>query len=380
MLLCPDGCLPMTSFPLRAPSRSEFSLSEAAEALDVPWDGSRGDPCLRDIATLRNAGETDLAPVGEIRYVKGLADSSAGALLLGEKVVGRISPDEERPRLVVPDIHGALATLLEWLYPQAAPPEAGIHPTAVVDASARVDSGVWVGPYAVIEEGVELGEGVRVGAHTVIGAFARIGARSLLHPHVVVYPRTEVGRDVILHAGVRLGVDGFGYVFDGRSHRKVPQVGRCIVEDDVEIGANTAIDRGSIGDTWIGAGGRIDNLVHLGHNVELEELVVMAGQVGLAGSTRVGKGSVFGGQAGVAGHLEIGPGARIAARAGIIGDVPAGATFMGFPGRPRSDFLRTTAVLGKVPELLRRVRALEDELERLGATSDSEGAGRPEDV
>lgn len=370
----------MSSFPLRTASRTEFHLSEAAVALDLPWDQAQGDPLLRSVATLRNACNTDLAPVGEMRYLQGLSGSAAGALLVAEKVAARIPADEVRPRLVVPDVHAALTMLLEWLYPPEAPAEVGMHPTAMVDSTVRVGDGVWIGPYAVLERGVELGEGVRIGAHTVVGAFARIGARSLLHPHVVVYPRTEVGEDVILHSGVRLGVDGFGYVFDGRSHRKVPQVGRCIVKDDVEIGANTTIDRGSIGDTLVGDGVRIDNLVQLGHNVELDEMVILVSQVGIAGSTRVGKGSVLGGQAGVGGHLQIGHGARIAGRAGIIGDVPPGATFMGFPGRPRSEFLRSTAALGKVPELLRRVRAIEAELERLGDGSDSSGAGRSKDV
>lgn len=370
----------MSSFPLRSPSRAEFHLSEAASALDIPWQGTLGDPILGGIATLRNAGAADLAPVGEIRYLTTLPDSAAGALLVGGKVADRIPADEVRPRLVVPDVHAALATLLEWLYPPAELPAGEVHPTAVVDSTVEIGAGAWVGPYAVLEGGVVLGEGARIGAHSVVGAFARIGARSLLHPHVVVYPRTEVGADVILHSGVRLGVDGFGYVFDGRSHRKVPQVGRCIVEDDVEIGANTTIDRGSIGDTRVGAGGRIDNLVQLGHNVELDELVILVSQVGLAGSTRVGKGAILGGQAGVGGHLEIGSGARIAGQAGIIGDVPPGATYMGFPGRPRSDFLRSTAALGKVPELLRRVRALEAELERMRAASDLPAANGSEDV
>lgn len=365
----------MSSFPIRSRSRSHFLLSEAAAALGTSWNDSAGDLRLQGIATLRRAGEGDLAPVAEVRYLDELPGSGASALLVSEAVVACLPQEEVRPRLVVPDVHRAMADLLEWLYPlNRLSPE--IHPTAVVDPSAELGNGVRIGPYAVIEEGARLGDGVQVGAHSVVGASARIGAESILHPHVVVYPATEVGRGVILHSGVCLGVDGFGYVFDGARHRKVPQVGRCIIADDVEIGANTTIDRGSIGDTRVGAGGRIDNLVQIGHNVELDELVILVSQVGLAGSTRIGKGAVMGGQAGTAGHMEIGAGARISGQAGIIGDVPPGATYMGFPGRPRREFLRSTAAVGKVSDLLRRVRELESEVQRL---SHGRGESPPDD-
>ncbi len=366
----------MSSFPLRSRSSPNFLLSEAAAALGAPWDGAFGDPQLRGIATLRRAGEGQLAPVAESRYLEDLPGSSASALLVSQSVVARLPEDEKRPRLVVPDVHQALAGLLEWLYPQdLLPPE--IHPTAVIAPDAELGDGVRIGPYVVIEGGVRVGARALIGAHCVVGAHAQVGDDSVLHPHVVLYPGTQVGRGVILHSGVRLGVDGFGYVFDGERHRKVPQVGRCLVADDVEIGANTTIDRGSIDDTRVGAGVRIDNLVQLGHNVELDELVILVSQVGLAGSTRVGKGAVLGGQVGTAGHMEIGAGARIAGQAGIIGDVPPGATYMGFPGRPRREFLRSTAALGKVSDLLRRVRDLESEVERLRTSG---GEGSPDDV
>jgi UDP-3-O-[3-hydroxymyristoyl] glucosamine N-acyltransferase len=182
-----------------------------------------------------------------------------------------------------------------------------------------------------------------------------------------LYPQVEIGKRVILHAGVRLGVDGFGYAQDGGIHRKVPQVGRCVVMDDVEIGANTCLDRGSIGDTVVEAGAKLDNLVHLGHNVRVGSGTLLAAMVGVAGSSSVGRGVVAGGQVGIAGHLHVGDGARLAAQAGVIGDVPPGETVSGFPARSHRDFLRAMGQLFKLPELVQRVKNIEKALDRLDA-------------
>jgi UDP-3-O-[3-hydroxymyristoyl] glucosamine N-acyltransferase len=183
-----------------------------------------------------------------------------------------------------------------------------------------------------------------------------------------------LGRRVAIHSGVRLGSDGFGYVYGDGQHRKIPHVGRCVVEDDVEIGANTTIDRGSIGDTVIGAGTKIDNLVHLGHNVRVGRLCLVMAQVGVSGSATIEDGVILAGQAGVQGHATIGAGARIGGQAGILGDVPAGATFSGYPGRPHKESLRATAALFKLTGM---VRGLERLLERGQSGGASGDAGRP---
>jgi UDP-3-O-[3-hydroxymyristoyl] glucosamine N-acyltransferase len=301
------------------------------------------------------------------RYLAALAECKAGALLVAEALAEAVVSDP-RPRIVLPDPHAALRRLLEFFHPTHGP-EAGIHPTAVVAADARIADGVHLGPYSVVEEGVELGAGVTVGAHSVVGAGSRIGEGSILHPHVVVYPGSVLGVRVILHSGARIGVDGFGYTFEDGGHRKVPQVGRCVLEDEVEIGANTTVDRGSIGETRVGAGTKIDNLVQLGHNVVVGRSSVLAAQVGVAGSTRIGDGVMAGGQVGIGGHLTVGSGARLAGQAGVTGDVPGGGAFMGMPARPRAEFLRGVAAQGRMPELLRRVRELEREMDRLRSRS-----------
>jgi UDP-3-O-[3-hydroxymyristoyl] glucosamine N-acyltransferase len=275
---------------------------------------------------------------------------------------------------VVEDPHGALAPILDLLHPRV-PEEPEIHPSAVLGRGVRVGAKVRIAPYAVIEEDVEIGDGSVVGAHVVVGAGARVGTECHLHPHAVVYPGVVLGDRVILHAGARIGADGFGYAATEGGVQKVPQVGTCVIEADVEIGANSTVDRGSIGETRVMAGAKLDNLVHLGHNVVVGRSALLAAQVGVAGSSRVGAGVLAGGQAGIAGHLSVGDGAQLAAQTGVIGDIEPGETVMGFPARPRAEYLRTAAAQSRLPRLLSKVRELEERLSRMegarGGESDS---------
>jgi UDP-3-O-[3-hydroxymyristoyl] glucosamine N-acyltransferase len=339
----------------RAPAeRPTLTLDEVARLV-----GGRveGDPALRvsGVAPLSEAGEDQLALLAHRKYLADLKDTRGGAVLVAAALQDEL---RGRPGVVVDEPHGALATLLPHLYPSLAPAP-GIHPTAVVGSGARVGVSVCIGPYAVVEEECDLGDRVQVGSHVVIGRGSRVGEETLLHPHVVLYPGTVLGRRVIVHAGARIGSDGFGYVPSGDGYQKVPQVGACVVEDDVEIGANSCIDRGSIGATVIGRGSKLDNLVHIGHNVHVGSDCAMAALVGIAGSARIGRGVVFGGQSGAAGHMTIGDGARVAARAGAINDVAPGETVAGFPAREIRAFMKGTALVLRLPELMRRLRALE---------------------
>jgi UDP-3-O-[3-hydroxymyristoyl] glucosamine N-acyltransferase len=211
----------------------------------------------------------------------------------------------------------------------------------------------------VVVAGTRIGDGAFIGAGAVIGRLCRIDANAYLHPGVTLYDGVTVGARSVLHAGVRAGVDGFGYSHQDGRHVKVPQVGRCVIGADVEIGANTCIDRGSIGSTVIGDGCKIDNLVHIAHNVRLGEHCIVVAQVGMAGSTSAGRYVTFGGQAGINGHISIGDGATIAAQAGVFGDVPAGETVSGYPARPHREALRAQAGLFRLPDLMARLRRLE---------------------
>jgi UDP-3-O-[3-hydroxymyristoyl] glucosamine N-acyltransferase len=192
----------------------------------------------------------------------------------------------------------------------------------------------------------------------VVGEGVEIGTECHIYPSVTLYSGTQLGDRVRLHAGARLGSDGFGYVFHDGEHAKIPHVGRCIVESDVEIGANTTIDRGSIDDTVIGTGTKIDNLVHVAHNVRVGRLCLLMAQVGIAGSTRIEDGCILAGQAGIAGHVTIGRGARLAAQAGVFGSVPAGETWSGYPARPHKEALRAQAAMFKLPSLIRALERL----------------------
>jgi len=325
------------------------SIAERVEA-DLHADP---DVTVSGVAPLDTAGPSDISLVVSTRYADAAGSSAAAAVLVGRKLVDRL-PDGT-PHLAVDDPHAALRLVLLALYPETSP-QPGVHPTAVVDESAELAKGVSVGPFSVIEEGAVLGDGVVVSSHARVGRGSRVGARTLIHAHVTLYPGTELGRDCIIHSGCRLGADGFGYVFTGGRHEKVPQVGGCRIGDEVEIGANSTVDRGSIGDTVVGSGSKIDNLVHIGHNVRIGERVIVVAQVGVSGSTTVGEGVVLGGQAGIGGHLSIGPGARVGAQAGVTADVPAGQTVSGYPARPHREALRAQAALFRLPELLRRLR------------------------
>jgi UDP-3-O-[3-hydroxymyristoyl] glucosamine N-acyltransferase len=341
-----------------------FSVGEAADLV-----GGRviGDPSvlIEGVAPVDQAGAHQMAFLAAPRYARHLSRCRGRALLVSEELAEAES-EHVPTRVVVADAHRALALLLEHLHPDA-DRVPGVHPTAVLGRGVKLGEDVTIGPYAVIEEGAELGDRVAVGAHACVGAGARLGADSRLYPHVVIYPGVELGARVILHAGVRLGVDGFGYVVEDGEIRKVPQVGRCVVEDDVEIGANTCIDRGSIGETRVERGVKLDNLIHLGHNVTVGSMSMLAAMVGVSGSARIGRGVAAGGQVGIGGHLEVGDGARLGGQAGIIGDIAPGETVSGYPARRHRDYLRAMGRLFKLPELAERLKRVEKAVDRLQA-------------
>lgn len=350
---------PMKTFP-DEPASADRSLSvkEISVLLGGRFEGD-GEIRVNGLASLEQAGETDLGFLAQRRYLRFLPDAQARAVLVGEALADAATGIPAR--VVVEDPYDALPRLLDHFYPQTAVAP-GVHPTAVFGRGVVLGEGVTVGAYAVLEDGVFVGDRVRIGAHAVLGTGSAVGDDSVLHPHTVLYPGTRVGARVILHAGVRLGVDGFGYLPREGKPMKIPQVGACILEDDVEVGANSCIDRGSIGRTVVGRGTKLDNLVHLAHNVQVGEGVMMAAMVGIAGSSRVGDGAQLGGQAGAVGHIEIGAGARVGAQSGIIGDIPPGETVSGYPARNNREFLRAMGLAFRLPEVLKTLQELESRL------------------
>ena len=314
-----------------------------------------GAAAVSAIAPLDRAGETDLSFLAKAQYAPLLASTRAGVVLIAPDLAE--TPGAIRTRIIVSKPHEALLELIPRFYraPVHAP---GIHQTVRIGRGARIGTQVSIGPGVIIGEDARIGDRVWIEGHAMVGAGAEIGDDCQLHHAVTLYPGTRLGRRVIVHAGVRLGSDGFGYVFRDGAHRKIPHVGRCLIEDDVEIGANSTIDRGSIDDTVVGAGTKIDNLVHIGHNCRVGRLCLLMAQVGLAGSTRIEDGAIVAGQVGVAGHLTIGKGARLGAQAGVFGDVPAGETWSGYPARPHKEALRAQAALFRLAPLMRRLERL----------------------
>lgn len=265
----------------------------------------------------------------------------------------------------VDDAYGCFAKLLE-LYAAYKPKKSGVHPTAVVAESAKVGEGCYIGAYVVVDEGAVIGEGVSLYPHVYVGDGATIGDGSTLHSGVKVYEGCKIGKRCIIHSGAVVGSDGFGFAPNAQgSYDKIPQIGIVTIEDDVEIGANTTIDRATMGSTVIEKGAKLDNLVQIGHNVVIGESTVMAGQSAVAGSAKVGKRCMIGGQAGVVGHITVGDGSVVASVTGVSNSVPAGSQIMGNHGIDARRYRRVNAVYRNLPELQRTVNRLEKEVKEL---------------
>jgi UDP-3-O-[3-hydroxymyristoyl] glucosamine N-acyltransferase len=309
------------------------------------------------VAPLDRATLHDLSFLGAAKYAPQFASSQAGVVLILPELAQ--APGGTPARVVVERPQEALMALLHRFHPTASAP-ARVHPTAIIGATARLGADVSIGPYVIIGDDAEIGDGTVIGPHCVLGSGTVLGERCQLVASITVYSGSRIGNRVTLHAGVRIGSDGFGYLQRDGQHHKIPHVGRCIIEDDVEIGANSTIDRGSIDDTVIGAGTKIDNLVQIGHNVRVGRCCLVMAQAGIAGSVRVEDGCMILGQVGIGGHNTIGKGARVGAQAGVFGDIPAGETWSGYPARPHKESLRAQAALHKLPSLLRRIERLLD--------------------
>ncbi|HEU4747977.1 MAG TPA: UDP-3-O-(3-hydroxymyristoyl)glucosamine N-acyltransferase [Gemmatimonadaceae bacterium] len=322
---------------------------------DLEGDGSA---IVSGVAALDRAEARHLSFLASAKYASMLAVSKAGVVLIDPAF--REAEGSPRARIFVAKPLEKMLSVLPRLYPEVKPLP-GIAASARIGSNVSLGQQVSIGEYAVIERGAELADGVIVGAGSFIGAGARIGEGSRLWPGASVYPGAILGARVKLHSGSRVGVDGFGYVFGGGMHNRIPHVGGCVLGDDVEIGANTTIDRGSIDDTVIGRGSKIDNLVHVAHNVRIGERCLLMAQVGIAGSAVIGDDCIIAGQAGLGGHITIGKGARIAGQAGVFGDVPAGETWSGYPARPHREALRASGALYKLAGMMRRLEKLLDE-------------------
>jgi len=335
-----------------------MKLSYIAEKLDCGMTGQ--DVEIARVAGIDEAGAGDLTFVSNRKYISRIKTTKASAIILGNDI-----PQVDIPSLRTDDPYFAFARALELFFAPLRP-EPGVHPTAAIGEGVILGEGVNIGAYAVIGRDCRIGDGTTIHPHAVLYPDVALGCGCLIHSFVTVREGCRIGDRVVLQNGVVVGGDGFGFapLRDGTFY-KIRQTGSVIIEDDVEVGANTAIDRAAVGNTIIRKGVKLDNLVQVGHGAEIGENSVLAAQAGLAGSTRLGRGVWVGGQVGFAGHLEVGDGAVITAQSGTSHDVPAKAVISGTPAFKNSDWLRSTAVFSKLPELMRRVRELEKEIARL---------------
>lgn len=322
------------------------TAGELAEYLGATLEGASGLPIF-NISSPEQACAEDLIYVDSPRFLERAARSAARCALIGGELH---LPGKTLLRVSEPKL--AFAKAAAWLFPEPSIAR-GVHSTAVVARGAQLAADAAVGPYAVIEEGADVGAGTEIGAFCYVGRSTRIGAHCRLHPHVTLYAGVRLGDRVVVHSGTVLGSDGFGYVFAEGRHWKFPQVGRLEIGDDVEIGSNTSVDRGSLETTRIGAGTKIDNLVQVAHNVVIGEHTVIAAQTGISGSSAVGRNVVLGGQVGIAENCRLEDGAVVGAQAGVPTGktIRAGEPVWGTPARPLSKFKQQYAWFARLPEL-----------------------------
>ncbi|HSG00109.1 MAG TPA: UDP-3-O-(3-hydroxymyristoyl)glucosamine N-acyltransferase [Vicinamibacterales bacterium] len=327
-------------------------LADLADRLGAAVEGD-ADVEITGVAPIEAAGPHDLTFVANPRYARYLESTSAAAVILGPETDGR-----GRCVLRAMDPYAAFVAALQ-LFDVRPRPRPGVHPTAVISRSAVLGPGAYVGPYVVVGDDVEIGAEARLFPNVVIYDGVKVGARFTAHAGAVVRECVEIGDDVTVQPGVVIGGDGFGFLPTGERPTAIPQIGRVVIGDCVDVGANTTIDRAAVGETRIGSGVKLDNLVMVAHGCAIGDGSMLAGQVGLAGSTMLGRRVMAGGQAGLAGHLTVGDGVRIAARAGVIGDVASGQTVAGFPAVEAARWRRVAAALLRLPDILRRLRLLE---------------------
>lgn len=324
-----------------------------------------GDLSVSGVAALAEAQPTDLSFLGNDRYRGQVLPSKAGVVLVPESYQEAVPAG--RAWIYCKDPSAAFSTVAAGfapppvVFPPGRSPQACIHETAQVPASAHI------GPCAVIEAGAVIGERTVIGAGSYVGHEARIGADCLIYPNVSIRERCVLGNKVIVHCGTVIGSDGFGYIPSPLGHTKIPQVGIVQIDDDVELGANVTVDRARFGRTWIKRGVKIDNLVQIAHNVVIGELSFVIAQAGIAGSTKMGRGCVLWAQAGLAGHLEIGDGAQVLGQSGVAKDLPAGARVLGSPAVPEREAVRDMFNIHRIDKLSATLKALQKEMAELKA-------------
>ncbi len=349
------------------------TIAELATLVGGQLVRGRGDATVSRVMPIDGAASDAVSFITKPKYLPYLSTTHAGVVMTSPKLLAEGPPSQADGAAVisVANPYAAFARAAQLFARPVPVPATGVHPSAVIDSTASVGAGVAIGPFVLVGAGVVIGEGavLHAGAHVHDGA--RVGAGSVLYDHVVVRHGSIIGERCILHPGVVVGADGFGFAQEaheaagaGVVHLKIPQTGVVVIEDEVEIGANACIDRAALGVTRIGAGTKIDNLVQIGHNVEIGEACLLVAQSGVAGSTKLGRRVIMGAQSGISGHVTVGDGVMVLGQAGVMSDVEAGAKLAGTPAVPAQEFFRTVVRISKLDELAKKLKSLEKVLHR----------------
>ena len=347
-------------FPTGGGGMMAVRLDEIARITGAELRGD-GGVLIENVVGIEAAGQGDITFLSNPKYRRFLKSSAASAMIVSREM----ADEAPLPVLVADNPYYCFQKVLEIFYDRRPEVVEGIHDTAIVGEGVTLGEGVSIGPYAVVGDHTRIGDRTILCAAVRVGRNCEIGEETVIYPNVTLYRNTEAGNRVIFHAGAVIGSDGFGFAVEGGGYHKIPQVGRVVIEDDVEIGANTTIDRAAMGVTRIGRGTKIDNLVQIAHNVVIGENCGIAAQVGISGSTRIGDGVEIGGQAGFVGHIEIGDGSKIGAQAGVTKSFPPGSVITGYPARDLREMKRIEASETRLPELIRVVRDQGKRIEEL---------------
>lgn len=339
----------------------EFSAKQIAEYIQGVIIGDE-EATVHTFAKIEEGIPGALSFLSNPQYTHYIYDTKSSIVLVNKDF--QPERDIQATLIKVDNAYESLAKLMT-LYEMSKPKKSGIDPLASVAASAKIGKNVYIGAFACIEEGAEIGDNAYIHPHVTVGCNAKVGENTILYPQVTIYHDCRVGNQCIIHAGAVIGADGFGFAPSAEGYEKIPQIGIAIIEDNVEIGANTCIDRSTMGATIVHKGVKLDNLIQVAHNVEVGNHTVMASQVGIAGSTKIGEWCMFGGQVGVAGHIQIGDHVNVGAQSGIPGNTKSGSSLMGYPAIEPKQFARSSAVFKKLPDMYSELGRLQREIEEL---------------
>jgi len=346
----------------------EITVEQLAKRLGAELAGDAADfnRLIKAVGPIKAAGENEVTFVTGQKHKASLGDSSAGAVIVSKRL-----ENIRKPQLIVKNVNLALIEALKIFAPKLKPPAEGVEPTAKLGQDVRIADGVSVGANVIIEDGVEIGANSVIGSGCHIGQNSKIGENCRLDSNVVVYHNCHVGNNVIIQANSTIGSTGFGYSYIDNAHRLIPHNGGVIIEDFVEIGANSCVDRAKFGNTIIGAGTKIDNLVQIAHNVVIGKCCLIAALVGISGSCKLGDGVVLAGQSGLADNIEIGAGTMVGAQAGVINDVPAGQKLAWTPAIEWNNAMRAMALMRRLPKMAEQLKEINKRLEELEAAEDN---------